>query len=200
MAKRQVQTGERLLDQGLGLMSQHGLSGVTLGRLAQQVGISKSGVFAHFSSKDDVQIALLEHAGQVAMPHVIEPAMREPAGLPRLRAFAMHWFGWAGRAGLPGGCPVAAALFELDDVEGPVRDKVSALEAAWRETLAQVVREAVETGELRRELDVDQFVWELSGIYLSHHVSTRFVRDPRADQRAQTAFEALLARAAVATG
>lgn len=195
MAKRQPNTGEKLLHEGLSLMSQLGLSGVTLGRLAQQVGISKSGVFAHFSSKDDVQLALLDYTARFTAPRVIEPAMREPAGTPRLRAIAEHWFGWAGRAGLPGGCPVAAAMFELDDVEGVVRDKVKDLEAEWRGMLSQVVREAIDVGDLRGDLDVAQFVWELCGIYLGHHVSTRFVRDPEADQRAQAAFDALLQRA-----
>jgi len=86
-------------------------------------------------------------------------------------------------------------MFELDDVEGPVRDKVQRLEAEWRGVLAQLVREAVGTGELREDLDVEQFVWELCGIYLGHHVSTRFVRDPSADARGATAWAALLDRA-----
>src|SRR5262245_11460229 len=122
MAKRQANTGERLLERGLALLSLEGLGGVTLGRLADQVGISKSGVFAHFSSKAEVEIALLDYAAQFSAPYVIEPALKAPAGLPRLRAFIQHWFGWAPRSGLPGGCPVAAAMFELDDVESPVRD------------------------------------------------------------------------------
>jgi hypothetical protein len=115
-----------------------------------------------------------------------------------LRALMRNWFGWAGRAGLPGGCPVAAAMFELDDVEGPVRDKVLHMEAEWRGLLGQITREAVSSGELRADLDVEQFVFELCGIYLVHHVSTRFVRDPKSDTRAETAFAGLLGRAGVA--
>jgi AcrR family transcriptional regulator len=195
MLKRQVNTGGQLLQHGLELMSQHGLSGVTLGRLALQVGMSKSGVFAHFRSKEEVQIALLEYASQFAAPHVLEPALREHVGLPRLNALVRNWFGWAGRAGLPGGCPIAAAMFELDDIEGPVREKVLQLEAEFRAVLGRVVIETVALGELRADLDVEQFVWELCGIYLSHHVSTRFVRDAQADARGQIAFQALLARA-----
>lgn len=195
MARKQGNTGEKLLDRGLRLLSQAGLNGVTLGRLAQQVGMSKSGVFAHFTSIADVQIALLDYSAQFAAPRVIEPALRQPAGLPRLKALVQNWLGWAGRAGLPGGCPLAAAMFELDDVDSPVRDKVLQMEASWRELLAQLVREAIDASQLRADLDVDQFVWELCGIYLSHHVATRFVRDPSADARGQTAFEALLERA-----
>lgn len=195
MPKPQKNTSDRLLRSGLDLMSQEGLSGVTLGRLADSVGISKSGVFAHFASKEQVQLALLEYSTRFGAPVVLEPAMRAPAGLPRLRVVIESWFGWAPRAGLPGGCPVAAAMFELDDVEGPVRDKVLEMEASWRAALGGFVSEAQRSGELRADLDVEQFVWELCGIYLSHHVAARFVRDPSADRRASIAVEALIARA-----
>jgi hypothetical protein len=106
-----------------------------------------------------------------------------------------NWLGWTMKAGLRGGCPVAAALFELDDAEGEVRDEVEAMEGRWRGLLRQVASEAVASGDLRADLDVDQFVWELCGVYLSHHASLRFLRDPQADARAQWAFEALLGRA-----
>lgn len=195
MPKRQTNTSERLLEFGLGVLSQEGLAGITLGRLAQHAGISKSGVFAHFSSKAEVEIALLEYAEKFTTPRVIEPTFREPPGLTRVHALIRNWFGWAPRAGLPGGCPIAAAMFELDDVESPVRDKVLQMEGTWRGLLESIVSEAVQLGELRAELDVEQFVFELCGIYLSHHVSSRFVRHPNADGRAQIAVEALIARA-----
>src|SRR5262249_42259177 len=137
----------------------------------------------------------LNHMTEFVAEHVLRPAMMVPEGLPRLRALVRNWFGWAQRAGLPGGCPVAAGLFEFDDVEGRVRNKILELEAAWRHTLVQLVERAVELGHLRRELDVDQFVWELCGIYLGHHAAHRFLRSSDADARAQTAFQALLARA-----
>jgi len=175
-------------------MSQYGLGGITLGVLAERVGMSKSGLFAHFKSKDEVQIDLLEYSVRHGNPYIVEPAMKEPPGLPRLRAAALNWFGWAPRSGLPGGCPVAAGMFEFDDVESPVRDKIAELEAAWRSFLRELAQSAVELGHLRRDLDVDQFVWELGGIYLAHHISQRFVRLPESDRRAVTAFEALVER------
>jgi len=177
-------------------MSQSGLEGVTLGVLADQVGMSKSGLFAHFRSKEEVQIRLLEHMAEVGAVHIIAPSMKEPEGLPRLRALVKHWFGWASRAGLPGGCPVAAGLFEFDDVEGPVRDKILEMEAEWRGLLTRTVTEARSLRHLRSDLDIAQFVWELCGIYLSHHVAQRFLKSPDANRRAQIAFDALLARAA----
>ncbi len=188
-------TRERILHQGLALMSQSGLAGVTLGVLADQVGMSKSGLFAHFRSKEDVQIELLSHMAEFSMVHVVEPSMTASEGLPRLRALVRNWFGWAQRAGLPGGCPVAAGLFEFDDIEGRVRNKILEMEGQWRLTLTELVQRAVDLGHLRRDLDVDQFVWELCGIYLGHHAAHRFLRSDDADARAQTAFQALVDRA-----
>jgi len=195
MGEAAASTRERILGQGLALMSRAGLSGVTLGVLADQVGMSKSGLFAHFRSKEEVQIGLLGHMARFADAHVIAPAMKAPDGLPRLKALVKNWFGWAERAGLPGGCPVAAGLFEFDDLEGPVRDKILELETHWRGLLSAMVNHSRKLGHLRRDLDPDQFVWELCGIYLSHHAAHRFLRSADADRRAQTAFRALLERA-----
>jgi len=194
MPKPHPNTSERLLHEGLRLLSQQGLRGVTLGKLAEHVGMSKSGVFAHFRSIEDVQIALLEHTAQSVAPVIIEPALRASEGLPRLEAFMHAWFGWTARAGLPGGCPVAAAMFELDDVEGPVREKVLELEVGWRKLLRLQIDDAMRLGHLDSGLDPDQLVFELCGIYLCHHVSLRFVRDPSADTRAQRALASLIER------
>jgi AcrR family transcriptional regulator len=193
--EKAASTRDRILDQGLALLSQSGLGGVTLGVLADQVGMSKSGLFAHFKSKEDVQIGLLEYTHKIGAGIIIEPSMKAAEGLPRLRAVVMNWLGWSRRAGLPGGCPVAAAMFEFDDVEGPVREKIVEMEAGWRGFLSGLVREAMTLGHLRKDLDVEQFVWELCGIYLSHHASDRFLRSKDADRRARTAFEALIGRA-----
>jgi AcrR family transcriptional regulator len=187
-------TRERILEEGLALMSQSGLGGVTLGVLAGQTGMSKSGLFAHFRSKEDVQVQLLEHMARLANGRVVEPAMKAAEGLPRLRALVRNWFGWAERAGLPGGCPVAAGLFEFDDVESPVRDKILELESHWRGLLTGLVARAVSLGHLRRGLDKSQFVWELCGIYLSHHAAHRFLRAADAGRRANIAFESLVRR------
>jgi AcrR family transcriptional regulator len=191
-------TRERILQHGLMLLSQAGLQGVTLGVLAERVGMSKSGLFAHFRSIEEVQISLLRHTADIAERHVVAPAMRAAEGLARLEALVTNWLGWSGKAGLAGGCPIAASMFEQDDVEGPVRDVALALERHWRQLLASLVQQAIAEGELRRGLDVDQFVWELCGIYLSHHAGLRFVRDPAADRRARIAFAALIERAQAA--
>ena len=166
-------------------MSQAGIDGVTLGVLADQIGMSKSGLFAHFKSKEEVQISLLEYTAEFANARVLAPAMKVEQGLPRLKALVVNWFGWAQRAGLPGGCPVAAGLFEYDDVEGAVRNKILDLEKRWRHLLTHLVREAVEAGHLDQRLDVEQFVWELSAIYLGHHAAHRFLRAADADRHGE---------------
>lgn len=182
---------------GLDTLSTGGLAGVTLGDLATKARMSKSGLFAHFSSKEQLQLALLDEMVRVADANVVAPAMAAPKGLPRLSALFTNWIGWSTRAGLRGGCPVAAAIFELDDLSGVVRDRVAELDGRWRSLLASLVAESIDCGHFKANVDVEQFVWELFGIYLSHHASSRFLRDPQADTRARMAFSSLIARAGV---
>jgi len=194
LCMKRSDTKAKLVDVGLDQVSASGLSGVTLGQLASATGMSKSGLFAHFRSKEQLQIELLDEAARVADRVVVEPAMQEAEGMPRLTALVRNWLGWTRRAGLSGGCPVAAALFELDDAEGEIRAHAARLEAHWRALLRQLVTEAKQLGHLADGTDCDQFVWELCGIYLSHHVSSRFLREADADARAELAFAALLER------
>ncbi len=175
-------------------MSISGLSGVTLGLLAESSQISKSGLFAHFKSKDDMQMALLSRTSELARNTVVKPALLKPVGLPRLRALVQNWLGWTRKAHLQGGCAFTAGLFELDDQPGPVRDHLLRLETDFHDVLRSLVTESVDAGHLRGDLDQSQFVWELYGIYLSHHASLRFFHDKQADAHALTAFEALLGR------
>jgi AcrR family transcriptional regulator len=187
-------TKERLLHIGLDQTSVHGLAGVTLGQLASASGLSKSGLFAHFRSKEQLQIDLLDVMAQLGDRVIVEPAMDAAEGLPRLVAAVDLWFGWSRRAGLSGGCPVASAMFELDDIDSEVRNHAVKIEARWREQLSTFVLEARFLGHLANETDIDQFVWELYGIYLSHHVSSRFLRNGDAGARAKTAFNGLVRR------
>lgn len=122
MAKKTESTHQRILGRGLEIVSERGLSAVTLGGLADRAEMSKSGLFAHFRSKEYLQIELLRTAEEAIGREVVTPAMEAPEGLPRLRALVGRWLGWAARSGLPGGCPLYGAAFEFDDTEGPVRD------------------------------------------------------------------------------
>lgn len=189
-------TKVRILKEGVDLLSRGGFAGVTLGVLAQQTGMSKSGLFAHFRSKDEVQLELLEEISRIGFASFVQPAMQSAPGLARLNAVVYGWLGWTEKAGLGGGCPVAAGMFEFDDAprSNPVRQQLVSMEERWRGQLTQLVKEAIKSGEFRLDLDVDQFVWELCGIYLNHHASHRFIGDPLALDRAERAFESLIER------
>lgn len=189
-----IRTKEKLLRIGLDQVSVEGISGITLGQLATASGLSKSGLFAHFRSKKQLQIEILDESAQLAQKNVVDPAMREDKGLPRIKALVKLWLGWYQDAGLKGGCPVAAVLFELDDIDSDIRKHAKVLEAQWHELLCQLVSEAVAMRHLSTNTDVEQFVWELCGIYLAHHSSSRFRCDKDADRRAERAFENLVDR------
>ena len=186
---------DRILAEGLNVLSQAGFSGVTLGVLAQRAGISKSGLFAHFKSIEQVQLAILQHMMDVWTENVLVPSMRADKGLPRLLSYFLHWLGWASKVGLSGGCPLAAALFELDDKQGPLRIAVAIKEKQWRSVLVELIEEAIHLGHLSRDVGVPQLTCEIWGIYLIHHVSARFLRDDQADEQARSAFERLIAGA-----
>ena len=158
--------------------------------------MSKSGLFAHFGSKEDVQLELLSETARVAASTFVQAALSKAAGLPRLKKLFDGWLGWSEKAGLGGGCPIAAGMFELDDADlnDPVRQRLLTMEEEWRDFLVQLTTEAIANGDLSPRLDAEQFVWELCGIYLAHHTSYRFIRDPRALRRAMAAFNALILR------
>jgi AcrR family transcriptional regulator len=190
------ETRNRIVAEGLDLLARSGFGGVTLGVLASQTGLSKSGLFAHFGSKSEVQLRLLDETAEIAKTTIVEPAMKAGEGLLRLRSVFERWLGWTEKAGLGGGCPVTAGFFEFDDAaeDDPVRRRLVAMEAEWRGFLTGLTAAAVKTGDLRPGLDIDQFVWELCGIYLNHHVSYRFVHDSLATERALSAFAELVNR------
>ena len=191
---------ERILDAGANLLSLSGLSGITLGLLAESGQISKSGLFAHFRSKDEMQMALLDRTSQLARDTVVKPALLKPEGLPRLQALVRNWLGWTRKAHLQGGCAFTAGIFELDDQPGAVRDHLLRLETEFHNVLRSLVSQAVTAGHLRGNLDQSQFLWELYGIYLSHHASLRFFQDKRADTHALSALESLLERSKASPG
>jgi AcrR family transcriptional regulator len=188
------ETRRSILDQALRLASAQGLHQVTIGLLAEAAGLSKSGLFAHFRSKEQLQLAVLREASDRFVSKVLAPALREPRGEPRLRAFFENWVRWDSEE-FPGGCPFQAAADELDDQPGPVRDYLVETQRDCFDSMATIARAGVEAGRLRADLDPRQLAYELFGIMLAFHHAHRLLRDPDADKRARTAFEALLERA-----
>src|SRR5438477_7738689 len=197
---RGEQTREAILTHALGLATRIGFEGLTIGRLAEDLRMSKSGLFAHFRSKEALQLDILRMAGARMVESVVKPALAAPRGEPRLRALFEHWLAWEQSPSLPGGCPFMAASFELDDRPGPVRDFVVQNLRDWIDTLAGAARIAVQEGHFRADLDCDQFAQDCQGIGLGFVHASRLMRDPQARVRAQRAFDALLLSARSATG
>ncbi len=189
-----LDTRTSILDRAAELASQLGLSGLTIGSLADELELSKSGLFAHFGSKETLQIQVLEHAAAEFAEQVVLPALREPRGAPRLRAIFERWLDWA-RGGPPGGCLFVAAAVELDDRPGPVRDRLVAFQRQWLDVIRRTVQLGIEAGRFRSEADPAQFAQDLYGVMLAYHHAARLLRDPAAAKRARRAFEALLAAA-----
>jgi AcrR family transcriptional regulator len=190
-------TRAAILDAGLGLASEAGLDALTIGELARRVGLSKSGLFRHFESKENLQLQVLERTAERFVELVVAPALKQPRGGPRLRALFENWLAWPEEAELPGGCPFVSAASELDDRPGPVRDRLVAYQRDWLETLATATRAGIAEGKLRAGLDVDQFVFEIFSLTLAYHHFRRLLRVPEAQARARRAFERLLASAEV---
>jgi AcrR family transcriptional regulator len=188
------QTREAILDRALALASTGGLEGLSIGALAQAVGLSKSGLFAHFGSKEDLELAVLRTAAERFVSEVITPALRAQRGEPRVRALFARWLDWERATYLPGGCPFLAVANELDDRPGRVRDYLVQSQRDWLDALAGAAKIAVAEGHFRADLDADQFAYELYSIILAYHQFARLLRDPSTSDRCHRAFEDLIAR------
>ncbi|HTO97593.1 MAG TPA: helix-turn-helix domain-containing protein [Myxococcales bacterium] len=191
-----METRERILDTAFRLAARFGLEGLSLSGLAGELGMSKSGLFAHFGSKEELQLEMLRTASEQFVAHVLIPSFKHPRGLPRVKALFENWRRWATDPALPGGCIFVAASAELDDREGPVRAFVVSQQRELLGSIARTARMAVEAGHFRRDLNVEQFAFEFNGIYLSFHHSQRLLRDPDAAMRARRAFTRLVEDAA----
>jgi AcrR family transcriptional regulator len=188
-------TRQAILAHAAGLATQVGLEGITIGKLAEDLELSKSGLFAHFQSKEALQLQIMDFAASRFVDAVVKTALRAPRGEPRLRAMFDNWLAWPERSGLPGGCFFVAASVELDDRPGPARARLVEMQRDWLDTLAQAVRIAVTEGHFRSDVDPDQFAYEMYGIMLVMHHCTRLLHDASAGARAREAFERLLTAA-----
>jgi AcrR family transcriptional regulator len=191
MSKGEATRGA-VVGQALSLASELGLEGLTIGKLATRVGLSKSGLFAHFSSKENLEVAVLEEATRRFVDLVIVPALKEQRGEPRVRALFEGWMRWSKADFMPGGCIFIAAAVELDDRPGPARELLVSTQKDWLGTLAGSARIAVEEKHFRRDLDAQQFAYELYALVYGYHFISRLLSDPNAEQRVRGAFERLL--------
>ncbi|WP_258724905.1 TetR/AcrR family transcriptional regulator [Cellulomonas sp. NS3] len=194
-------TRDAVLTRGVELACRVGLGGLTIGGLADEVGMSKSGMYAHFGSKQALQLAVLDAAAEEFATTVIVPALRAPRGVPRVRALAELWI----RCGLerqPGGCLFVKASTELDEQDGPVRDRLREQHQQLAQSIARMVAGGVTEGQLRPDTDAEQFATDLHGVMLAMYHGYRLLSDPAAERHARTAIDRLLdaARAESARG
>ncbi len=186
-----VERGERtrrhILDLAVNLASVEGLEGLSIGGLADKLGMSKSGLFASFGSKDELQLAAIEHASQIFIDAVVRKAMIAPRGLPRLWALCDSWLDYAGRKVFRGGCFFAATTAEFDSHPGPIRDRLAALMKEWLSTLEVAVRKAQEAGHLRADADPAQLAFEIHSLFLGANWAFQLHADSAAFDRARGA-------------
>lgn len=186
-----------ILDHATALATRVGLDGLSIGALAAELGLSKSGLFAHFQSKEGLQIAVVETASARFTDAVVRPGLRAPRGLPRVRALMDTWLAWSAEIQRVDGCFFVAVAPELDDRPGPVRDLFVQRQRDWLDILATSVRAAVTEGHLRPDTDPELLAFELHGIVLSAHHRARLLGEADAARFARAAVARLLDAAAL---
>ena len=187
-------TRQSILEHAARMASRVGLEGLTIGALADELQLSKSGLFAHFKSKEALQLQVLEFGIGRFVETVVKPALAAPRGEKRVRALFERWMDWPKSSGLAG-CMFVALATELDDQPGPVRERLVQSQKDWLEVVANCVRTGIAEGHFREDLDTAQFAHELYGIMLANHHAVRLLRDRGAVERTRRAFERLLASA-----
>jgi AcrR family transcriptional regulator len=187
-------TRQAILEHAARMASRLGLEGLTIGALADELQLSKSGLFAHFKSKEALQLQVLEFGIGRFVDTVVKPALATPRGEKRVRALFERWMDWPKSSGLAG-CMFVALATELDDQPGPVRERLVQSQKDWLDVVANCVRTGIAEGHFHEDLDTVQFAHELYGIMLANHHAVRLLRDRGAVERTRRAFERLLASA-----
>ena len=186
------QTRAAILDAALGMASHMGLEGLSIGALAELIGMSKSGVFAHFGSREELQISVIREYHARFEEEVFFPAIREARGLPRLNALFENWVRRVS-VELDSGCIYISGAVEFDDRPGPVRDALASMVSAWHAALERAIRQAVDAGQLRPDTDPLQMLFEVHGLILALHHDARFLRNPGTLDRARRGFARVVA-------
>jgi AcrR family transcriptional regulator len=176
-----------ILDRAVDLASLEGLEGVSIGRLADELSMSKSGLFAHFGSKEELQLATVEAARERFVEEVVRPALKRARGFERLEGLCHSWIAYVERRVFPGGCFFAAASFEFDGRDGPVRAAIVGAMNEWIATLDKAVRMAKEAGHVDADADPAQVAFELNALFFGANFAWNLVGDERAFEHARRA-------------
>jgi len=182
-------TRQSILDRAVDLASLEGLEGLTIGRLADDLAMSKSGLFAHFGSKEELQLAAINAAGERFVDEVFRPALKAERGYPRLMAICRAWLSYIKRNVFPGGCFFAAASFEFDGRPGVVRDAIAKAMDDWIGAIEKAVEIAQEEGHLDPDVDAKQLAFEMNSLFFGANFSFQLLGDKHALQRAARAIE-----------
>ncbi|HEU0201690.1 MAG TPA: TetR/AcrR family transcriptional regulator [Burkholderiaceae bacterium] len=185
-------TRAAIVDAAVAMAQEAGLESLTIGTVADRVGLSKSGVFSRVGSREDLQIAALKEYERRIAEKVLLPALREPRGLPRLKRVWSAWLDWVRDQKIDSSCLFISGAVEFDDRPGPVRDAVLSGLSEWRRQLARAVKQAVDEKHLRADTDPEQVAFELFSIIYAVHNDVRLFRDSRAFARARVAFDRLM--------
>ena len=183
---RGLRTREAILARAVDIASADGLEGLTVGTLAEQLGMSKSGLFAHFGSKEDLQLATIEAARQVFIDHVTFPAIAAPKGMPRLWGLIDQWLALVEKRVFKGGCFFSAASFEFDSRRGIVRDRIAAIMHEWIGVLSRSVQEAQKVGHVHARVDPTRLAFEIHATAMGAHWAHQLLDDKQAYSRART--------------
>ncbi|KAA0118217.1 TetR/AcrR family transcriptional regulator [Mycolicibacterium sp. P9-22] len=184
---RGLRTKSAILARAADIASADGLEGLSIGRLAQECGTSKSNIAAHFGSKVQLQIAAIDHAADVLATHVLTPTLAVQEGLPRLQAFYQHWMDYSRRRVFSGGCFFAAVTAEYDARAGVIRDVLRDRLSNWISLQQTLIREAQAAGEIRADVDPVQLAFELDAFALAANAQAVLHDDDAAYARAATA-------------
>ncbi len=176
-----------ILDAAAKLATLEGLDGLSIGRLADHIGMSKSGLFAHFGSKEELQLATVDHAAALFVAEVIDPARAAPRGLARVWALCDHMIDYAERQVFPGGCFFAATSFEFNNQPGPVRDRIEEMLRSWHSYLEHAVQQAQEAGELDSALDAREIAFQLDAFAQASNAQYQLFRELRVFDEARRA-------------
>jgi len=187
------QTKAAIVDTALALASQVGLEGLSIGAIAEMMQMSKSGVFAHFGSREELQISVVREYHERFEREVFVPALKLPRGLPRLCALFDNWMRQTSTE-IDSGCIYISGAVEFDDRPGPVRDALVDTVNTWQAAIHRAVQIAMAEGHLKPDTDPAQLAFEIHGLILALHYEARFLRNPQGLQRARQGFDNLLAR------
>lgn len=192
------QTKAAIVDAALGLATQIGLEGLSIGALAEVMQMSKSGVFAHFGSREELQISVVREYHTRFEEEVFYPAMTVTRGLPRLRAMFDNWMKRTS-VEIDSGCIYISGAVEFDDRPGPVRDALASSVSTWLTAMGRAIEISIEEGHLCADTDAHQMRFEIHSLILALHYEARFLRAPDSLQRAVSAFDGIVQRYSAAT-